>query len=124
MEKNESSRTFSLQDYENRQKRAYDNKIKHGFNVTDFHKEARFILKEVTELMDAIEHNDVKNLMEELADIVIFSYGIAEMAHGNLDSEIFKKMDINESREYIRNSAGDFVKIDDKQTEGLVKQVI
>ena len=114
---NVENNRYSLQDYEQRQKRAYSNKIKHGFNVTDFHKEARFILKEVTELMDAIEHNDVKNLMEELADIVIFSYGIAEMAHGNLDNEIFKKMDINEHREYIRNSAGDFVKISDKQND-------
>lgn len=104
---------FCDKDFFNRQKRAYDNKINHGFNVTDFQKEARFILREVSELMDAIEHNDVKNIMEELSDIVIFCYGLAEMAHGDLDAEVFKKMDINENRKYVRNSKGDFVKIEE-----------
>lgn len=103
----------TLDDFLERQLRCYKNKVKHGFNVTDFHKEARFILKEVSELMLAIEHNDLENLMEELADIVIFSYGLAEMAHGNLDSAVFKKMAINESRKYTRNELGDFVKVEE-----------
>lgn len=102
---------IKLEDYLNRQKRAYINKVRHGFNVTDFHKEARYILNEVTELMGAIDHNDMDNLMEELADIVIFSYGLAEMAHRNLDEAIFKKMNINENRQYIRDENGDFKKI-------------
>ena len=110
---NTSRVKYSADDYYNRQIRAYVNKLNHGFNVTDFHKEARFINKEVAELMDAIEHNDLKNLMEELADIVIFSYGLAEMAHGDLDTEIFKKMEINENRKYIRNAVGDFVKVEE-----------
>ena len=93
-----------------RQFRCYANKLRHGFNVTDFQKEARFILKELSELMDAIEHNDVENIVEELGDIVIFCYGIAEMAHRDLDAQIFKKMAINESRIYTRNAVGDFVK--------------
>ena len=54
---------ITLADYKNRQLRCYTNKLKHGFNVTDFQKEARFILKELSELMDAIEHNDVENLI-------------------------------------------------------------
>lgn len=101
---------FSLDEYKNRQLRCYMNKIKHGFNVTDFHKEARFILKELSELMDAIEHNDVENMIEEIGDIVIFCYGLAEMAHRDLDTQVFKKMAINESRKYERNYMGDFVK--------------
>lgn len=101
---------ITLADYKNRQLRCYTNKLKHGFNVTDFQKEARFILKELSELMDAIEHNDVENLIEELGDIVIFCYGIAEMAHKDLDSQVFKKMGINERRVYVRNEHGDFVK--------------
>ena len=101
---------FSLVDYQNRQLRCYMNKLKHGFNVTDFHKEARFILKELAELMDAIEHNDVENMIEEIGDIVIFCYGLAEMAHRDLDTQVFKKMAINESREYVRNNMGDFIK--------------
>ena len=101
---------ITLEDYKNRQLRCYTNKLKHGFNVTDFQKEARFILKELSELMDAIEHNDVENLIEELGDIVIFCYGIAEMAHKDLDTQVFKKMAINESRVYTRNEHGDFVR--------------
>lgn len=107
-----------LQDeYVQRQRRCYNNKLAHGFNVTDFHKEARFILKEVCELMTAIEHNDLENMMEELADIVIFSYGLAEMAHGDLDDAVFKKMEINEKRKYVRNRVGDFIKVPEKGTE-------
>lgn len=102
----------TLEDYEGRQLRCYTNKLKHGFNVTDFQKEARFILKELSELMDAIEHNDVENLIEELGDIVIFCYGIAEMAHKDLDTQVFKKMSINEGRVYHRNEHGDFVRED------------
>lgn len=103
---------ITLDDYKNRQLRCYTNKLRHGFNVTDFQKEARFILKELSELMDAIEHNDVENLIEELGDIVIFCYGIAEMAHKDLDTQVFKKMEINESRVYHRNEHGDFVRED------------
>lgn len=103
---------ITLADYKNRQLRCYTNKLKHGFNVTDFQKEARFILKELSELMDAIEHNDVENLIEELGDIVIFCYGIAEMAHKDLDTQVFKKMGINENRVYHRNEHGDFVRQD------------
>lgn len=102
----------TLEDYKGRQLRCYTNKLKHGFNVTDFQKEARFILKELSELMDAIEHNDVENLIEELGDIVIFCYGIAEMAHKDLDTQVFKKMAINEGRVYHRNEHGDFVRED------------
>ena len=110
----------SIQMYKDRQRRCYDNKVSHGFNITDFHKEARFILKEVSELMDAIEHNDVENIIEELGDIVIFCYGLAEMAHRDLDNQVFKKMKINEERKYIRNENGDFVKIENinEQLEG------
>ena len=103
---------ITLDEYKSRQLRCYTNKLKHGFNVTDFQKEARFILKELSELMDAIEHNDVENLIEELGDIVIFCYGIAEMAHKDLDTQVFKKMAINESRVYTRNEHGDFVRQD------------
>ena len=109
---NKKEGKHTLEDYEGRQLRCYTNKLKHGFNVTDFQKEARFILKELSELMDAIEHNDVENLIEELGDIVIFCYGIAEMAHKDLDTQVFKKMSINEGREYHRNEHGDFVRGD------------
>lgn len=100
-----------LEEYITRQRRIFNNKVKHGFNTTNIYQEARYILEEVAELMRAIEKNDRENMIEELADIVIFSYGCAEVARlGNLDKEIFKKMAINENREYHQTLEGDFVK--------------
>lgn len=98
-------------DFESRQDRIFQNKVNHGFNITNVYQEARYILEETAELMRAIEKNDRENMLEELADIVIFSYGCAEVARlGNLDTKIFEKMAINESREYTTNKEGDFVK--------------
>jgi len=103
--------SISIEDFRNRQNRIYQNKVNHGFNTTNVYQEARYILEEVAELMRAIEKNDTANLKEELADIVIFAYGCAEVAGvGNLDTEIFDKMALNEKRIYKRTEAGDFVK--------------
>ena len=97
--------------YKDRQKRIYQNKVNHGFNTTNVHQEVRYIIEEVAELMHAIEKNDIENIREELADIVIFAYGCAEIAGvGDLDTEIFNKMSINESREYIKDTEGNFHK--------------
>lgn len=98
-------------DFLSRQQRIFDNKVKHGFNTTNIYQEARYILEETAELMRAIEKNDRENMLEELADIVIFSYGCAEVARlGSLDTKIFEKMSINEKREYKQTEEGDFVK--------------
>lgn len=108
---NANGEKAELADYLNRQKRIFQNKLNHGFNVTNIYQEARYILEETAELMRAIEKNDRENMIEELADIVIFSYGCAEVARlGDLDTKIFEKMDINEKREYKKTSEGDFVK--------------
>lgn len=96
---------------ESRQKRIYRNKVNHGFNVVDLHEEARFILREVIELMQGITHRDKDNIIEELADIVIFSYGLAEIIGRDLDTEIEHKMNINEQRVYKKDEYGDFVKV-------------
>lgn len=102
-----------LDDYITRQRRIFDNKVKHGFNTTNIYQEARYILEEIAELMRAIEKNDRKNMIEELADIVIFAYGCTEVARlGDLDTKIFEKMKLNEARKYMMTPEGDFVKTD------------
>lgn len=101
-----------LSRYKSRQRQCYENKLAHHFNVVDFHCEARLILKEVVELMEAIEKSDVDNIAEELSDIVIFCYGLAEMAQKDLDKHIFEKMAINRDREYRRNEDGTISKVD------------
>lgn len=107
----ESHDELTLTDFTGRQKRIFQNKVNHGFNTTNIYQEARYILEETAELMRAIEKNDRENMLEELADIVIFSYGCAEVARlGDLDTKIFEKMKINEKRVYKKNGNGDFVK--------------
>ena len=104
-----------LRNFLNRQQRIFQNKVNHNFNVTNVYQEARYILEEVTELMRAIEKNDRENMVEELADIVIFAYGCTEVARlGDLDTKIFEKMSLNEKREYKQNSEGDFVKVNNQ----------
>lgn len=105
-----------LKEYEQRQQRIFQNKVNHGFNTTNVYQEARYILEETAELMRAIEKHDMENLKEELADIVIFAYGCAAVAGvGDLDTEIFKKMGINEKRVYKETAEGDFVKTGNKE---------
>lgn len=104
--------------YENRQKDIYNNKVEHGFNVTNPYQEVRYMIGEVGELMRAIEKDDKENVLEELADIVIFAYGLAEITGaGDLDTKIFDKMKINKQRHYIQNSEGDFVRVESEKNE-------
>ena len=108
----------NIYDYKDRQKRIFQNKVNHGFNTTNIYQEARYILEEVAELMRAIEKNDRENMIEELADIIIFTYGCAEVARlGDLDAKVFEKMAINEKRVYTQTAEGDFVKTQNQQEE-------
>lgn len=112
---NIQSGTEEIKKYKDRQRRIYDNKVNHGFNLTNIYQEARYIIEETAELMRAIEKNDKENMKEELADIIIFAYGCASVAGiHDLDTEIFKKMTINENREYHKTPEGDFVKTDNR----------
>lgn len=66
--------------------------------------------------MRAIEKNDRENMKEGLDDIVIFAYGYAEVERlDSLDDKIFKKMKINENREYHKILEEDFVKKNNKE---------
>ena len=55
---------ITLREYQTRQQRCYENKIKHGFNTTNFSTEVRYILGEICEVMAALEHKDYDNLVE------------------------------------------------------------
>jgi len=113
---NKPKEQHSLSEYENRQQRIFDNKVKHHFNTENVYQEARYIIEEVAELMHAIENKDSNNMLEELSDIAIFAYGCAAVAGvGNLDDKIFEKMVINENRVYKQKLDGDFEKINSEQ---------
>lgn len=94
-----------------RQKAIFNNKLRKGFNTAYYQKEVRYILEEVVELMKAVENNDIDNMAEELADITIFCYGLAEMINKDLDEEIDRKIVINSNREYEKDIFGTLRKV-------------
>ena len=81
------------------QKEIIENKIKHGFNITDVCKEFCLLYGEVSEAYE--EKKKKKNdLGEELADVAIYLLGISEILGFDLEKEILKKIEINSKREY------------------------
>ena len=82
-----------------KKKRVIENKINHGFNITDICKEFCLLYGEVGEAYEAYRKKK-DNLGEELADVAIYLMGIAELLNIDLESEISKKLEINEKRKY------------------------
>lgn len=81
------------------QKRVYQNKIDHHFNVTDLNKEFCLLYGEVAEAYEAWRKKS-PTLGEELADVAIYLLGLAEICQIDLGCEIEKKMKVNENPEY------------------------
>ncbi|MDY3025791.1 MAG: hypothetical protein SOR74_02660 [Candidatus Faecivicinus sp.] len=81
------------------QKRIYQNKVNHGFNVTDVNLEFCLMMGEVGEAHKAWREKDA-GLGSELADVAIYLLGIAEISGIDLGEEIEKKMQINARRVY------------------------
>lgn len=87
--------------YDTRQSDVCITKYCHGFNVSDIQKDFEYLQGEVDEAKEAIFGGDSKeHQVEELADIVIYCYGMAQMLGLNLDDAIFKKMQYNATRKY------------------------
>ena len=83
------------------QKRVYENKLKHGFNVSNVELEFCLLEGELSEAFEAyIKKHD--NLGEELADTAIYLMGLSQILGIDLEAEVEKKMKINESREYVK----------------------
>ncbi len=96
------------------QKRIYDNKIKQGFNTTNIPAEFCYIYEEVAEAYRAYR-KELPDLGEELADITIYLLGLAEILKIDLESEIIKKVEINEKRKYKAVSNINNVRIEDNK---------
>lgn len=81
------------------QKEVFQNKINHGFNVTDVNMEFCYTYGELGEAYDAwLKKKD--DLGEELADVAIFLLGLSEILEINLEDEIVKKISKNSKRVY------------------------
>jgi len=88
-------------DLEQLQKRVYANKIAKGFNVTDIFMEFCYTYGELSEACEAyLKKKD--DLGEELADVVLYLMGLAEILGISLEKEILNKIEKNEKRQYIQ----------------------
>jgi len=85
------------------QKRVYQNKVAKGFNVQDIHMEFCYAYGELAEAFEAyVKKKD--DLGEELADVVIYVLGLAEILGINLEKELLGKIEKNEKRRYIQSN--------------------
>ena len=96
-------------DLKTKQKEVFQNKINKGFPIDDINREFCYLYGEVAEAFDAYRLKK-DDLSEELADIVIFTLGIAEMLDIDLDDSLMKKIEKNNKRIYIKNEKGVLVK--------------
>ena len=81
------------------QNEVYQNKVNHGFNVTDLNIEFCLAYGELGEAYMAwIKKKD--DLGEELADVAIYLMGISEILGINLEEEIQNKIKKNAQRVY------------------------
>lgn len=93
------------------QKLAWANKIDKGFNTTDVPLEFCLLNSEVSEAFDAWRRGRA-DVAEELADIVIFVFGLAQMIGADLQEAVEAKIAVNASRRYRRLPNGVLVRDD------------
>lgn len=91
------------------QKLAWDNKITKGFNTTEVPLEFCLLQGEVAEAFDAWRkgHGSVG---EELADVALFLFSLAQMTGVDLQREVDAKIARNATRSYRRLPNGVLVK--------------
>ena len=81
------------------QKDVYQNKVNHGFNVTDLNMEFCLAYGELGEAYMAwLKKKD--DLGEEIADVAIYLLGISEILGIDLEKEIIHKIEKNSKRVY------------------------
>lgn len=76
------------------QKTIMANKVKQGFNTTNIEKEFLLLYGEVAEAVEAYKSDT--NTGEELADVAIYLFGLAEILNIDFEDEIVKKVKINQ----------------------------
>ena len=81
------------------QSRAYGNKLAKGFNVTDVPMEFGLAMEELGEAFSAWRKSK-PDLGGELADVLIFLAGLAEITGVDLQAEVERKLALNEARAY------------------------
>jgi NTP pyrophosphatase (non-canonical NTP hydrolase) len=91
------------------QKNAWENKVAKGFNTSDVPLEFCLLISEVGEAFEAWRKNP-DEIPQELADIAIFLFGLAEMTGTDLQDAVEAKLAVNQAREYRQLRDGIHVK--------------
>jgi len=87
------------------QREAWANKLAKGFNTTDVALEFGLLTAEVGEAFTAWRRH-LPDAGEELADVLIYLAGLAQMTGIDLAAEVERKLAINRSRQYQRDERG------------------
>jgi NTP pyrophosphatase (non-canonical NTP hydrolase) len=103
-------------DIRSMQELAWENKVAKGFNTTDVPLEFCLLQGEVAEAFDAWRKGCGGD-GEELADVAIYLFSLAQMLGVDLQGEVEAKIAKNASRVYSRLPNGVLVK-DDLEAEG------
>ncbi len=106
-----------MTDLQSLQKAIYQNKLDKGFNVTDVCKEFCYAQGELSEAFHAYTKHK-PDVGEELADVAIYLFGLAEILGVDLGFEIERKVDINRRRRYVVEGDGWRKELIDTDTEG------
>lgn len=88
-----------MEQFNNIQKEIFDNKVKKGFNITNVELEFCLANGELAEAFEAYRKK-LPTIGEELADVAIYLYGIAEILGFDLNEEILRKVKKNKGRVY------------------------
>ena len=81
------------------QEEVYQNKINKGFNVKDVNLEFCYIHEELAEAFSAYRKN-LPDVGEEIADVCIYLFGLAQILGVDLEGEIVRKIEINKNRQF------------------------
>ena len=84
--------------------RLWANKVRQGFNTTDFALEIAFLHAEVSEIFEAWRRGEPVG--PEAADALLFLLSVARMAGVDLGAEAVAKMAVNEARQYEQRPNG------------------
>jgi NTP pyrophosphatase (non-canonical NTP hydrolase) len=93
------------------QRLAWENKLIKGFNVTDVALEFGLLTAEVSEAFTAWRMR-LPGFGEELADILIYLAGLAQMTGIDLDAEVERKLVKNAARVYRADQGGVLHRLD------------
>ena len=86
-----------MSDLKSLQKKVLANKVAHGFNTTNVELEFLLTYEELAEAFEAWRKKK-PDVGEELADVIIYLMGIAEILGFDLDKEVTSKIKKNTSR--------------------------